>query len=199
MDSRHLKESIERAEFSLNLELWFGEQTASSNLTLASSRILQLNFHPCRGLHYHLSVLFDYFHLASISLGIHASLIALHQPYIKWVKYTIFPKDYLIALAKKHFRNRNYRKTDLMFFSNAFFNQEIFVGRIGIHITEVKMLNLCLWLMTNYVLIKRFTLVKSHNIPMSVCLCICIFYVLWRESGLLFFSLYILSTETIFI
>lgn len=113
VDSRHLKECIERAEFSLNLELWFGEQqqqqqqanqqqnglsqqleTTSNELnsddtmttlTLASTRILQLNFHPARGLHYHLPVLFDYFHLAGVSLGIHASLIALHQPYIKWV------------------------------------------------------------------------------------------------------------------
>lgn len=95
VDSRHLKESIERAEFSLNLELWFGEQQqqqtngtngsphSSSNLMLASARTLQLNFHPGRGLHYHLPVLFDYFHLASVSLGINASLIALHQPYIK--------------------------------------------------------------------------------------------------------------------
>lgn len=88
VDSRHLKESIERAEFSLNLELWFGEQqqangTNGSNLSFASSRVLQLNFHPGRGLHYHLPVLFDYFHLASVSVGIHSSLIALHQPYIK--------------------------------------------------------------------------------------------------------------------
>lgn len=103
VDSRHLKESIERAEFSLQLELWFGEQNgssslngngggsgmgsfsgpASSALTLASTRNLQLNFHPGRGLHYHLPVLFDYFHLAAISVGIHASLVALHQPYIK--------------------------------------------------------------------------------------------------------------------
>jgi hypothetical protein len=110
VDSRHLKECIERAEFSLNLELWFGEQqqtsqqqettiattpsqtTVTSNelnlddtttLILASTRTLQLNFHPARGLHYHLPVLFDYFHLAAVSLGIHASLIALHQPYIK--------------------------------------------------------------------------------------------------------------------
>ncbi|KAL7049981.1 hypothetical protein ACKWTF_003928 [Chironomus riparius] len=102
VDSRHLKECIERAEFSLNLELWFGEQqqqqpqtqqpetpTTSNEinlddttLILASTRTLQLNFHPARGLHYHLPVLFDYFHLASVSLGIHASLIALHQPYI---------------------------------------------------------------------------------------------------------------------
>ncbi|XP_017127663.1 protein FAM135B isoform X1 [Drosophila elegans] len=105
VDSRHLKESIERAEFSLQLELWFGEQNGSSGmngngnglgsgmgsfagsggstLTLASTRNLQLNFHPGRGLHYHLPVLFDYFHLAAISVGIHASLVALHQPYIK--------------------------------------------------------------------------------------------------------------------
>lgn len=101
VDSRHLKECIERAEFSLNLELWFGEQQqtqaqspdATSNgstgnlsdagLMLASTRTLQLNFHPARGLHYHLPVLFDYFHLAAVSLGIHASLIAMHQPYIK--------------------------------------------------------------------------------------------------------------------
>lgn len=102
VDSRHLKECIERAEFSLNLELWFSEQQQQSqtqspddttngstgslndsNLMLASTRTLQLNFHPGRGLHYHLPVLFDYFHLAAVSLGIHASLIAMHQPYIK--------------------------------------------------------------------------------------------------------------------
>ncbi|GAB0096958.1 protein FAM135B [Sergentomyia squamirostris] len=83
VDSRHLKESVERAEFSLQLELWFGEQTSNgTNLSLASSRTLQLNFHPGRGLHYHLPVLFDYFHLAAVSVGIHASLVALHQPYI---------------------------------------------------------------------------------------------------------------------
>ncbi|XP_059614432.1 protein FAM135A [Phlebotomus argentipes] len=83
VDSRHLKESVERAEFSLHLELWFGEQTTNgTNLSLASSRTLQLNFHPGRGLHYHLPVLFDYFHLAAVSVGIHASLVALHQPYI---------------------------------------------------------------------------------------------------------------------
>ncbi|XP_053953035.1 protein FAM135B [Anastrepha ludens] len=82
VDSRHLKESIERAEFSLHLELWFGEQNGSSSLSLASTRTIQLNFHPGRGLHYHLPVLFDYFHLAAISVGIHASLVALHQPYI---------------------------------------------------------------------------------------------------------------------
>ena len=39
---------------------------------------------PCsRGLHYHLTVLFDYFHLAAVSLTLHAALVAVHQPYIR--------------------------------------------------------------------------------------------------------------------
>ena len=48
-----------------------------------SSRVLNLNINPKRGLHYHLPVLFDYFHLSAVSITIHAALVALHQPYIK--------------------------------------------------------------------------------------------------------------------
>lgn len=62
------------------MELWFGEQTPGSVLSLVSTRTLQLNFHPARGLHYQLPVLFDYFHMASVTLAIHASLVALHRP-----------------------------------------------------------------------------------------------------------------------
>lgn len=83
VDSKNLRESIERAEFSLQVELWFGEQTPGSVLALASTRTLQLNFHPVRGLHYHLPVLFDYFHMSAVSLTIHASLVALHRPHTK--------------------------------------------------------------------------------------------------------------------
>ncbi|KAF0310899.1 Protein FAM135B [Amphibalanus amphitrite] len=36
------------------------------------------------GLHYHLPVLFDYFHLAAVSLTFHAALVAVHQPYIDY-------------------------------------------------------------------------------------------------------------------
>ncbi|KAG4079196.1 hypothetical protein HA402_015852 [Bradysia odoriphaga] len=86
LDSRHLIDSIERAEFSLNVELWFGEKATETSLV--SSRNLKLNFHPAKGLHYHLPILFDYFHLSSITMGIHASLIALHQPYINAPKST---------------------------------------------------------------------------------------------------------------
>lgn len=111
MDSRHLRDSIERAEFSLNVELWFGEKATETNMV--SSRNLKLNFHPIKGLHYHLPVLFDYFHLASITMGIHASMIALHQPYIKWVslvwysRYTNFFLKIFFALILVHQKAQN--------------------------------------------------------------------------------------------
>lgn len=83
VDSRHLKESIERAEFSLTIELWFGDQAIESCLNIVSSRTLQLNFHPVLGLHYHLPVLFDYFHLSAVSLQVNASLIVISTKYVK--------------------------------------------------------------------------------------------------------------------
>ena len=43
---------------------------------------LQISFAPSRGLHYHLPVLFDYFHLCCVSLSLHGSLISIHQPYL---------------------------------------------------------------------------------------------------------------------
>ncbi|XP_047516995.1 uncharacterized protein LOC125057379 isoform X1 [Pieris napi] len=83
VDSRNLKESLERAEWSLGVELWCSEGVQSSTLAPVSCRVLKLHFQPSNGLHYHLPVLFDYFHLSAISITIHASLVALHQPYIK--------------------------------------------------------------------------------------------------------------------
>ncbi|KAL4711463.1 hypothetical protein ACJJTC_005587 [Scirpophaga incertulas] len=83
VDSRNLKESLERAEWSLGVELWCSEGAQSSTLTPVSCRVLKLHFQPSHGLHYHLPVLFDYFHLSAVSITIHASLVALHQPYIK--------------------------------------------------------------------------------------------------------------------
>lgn len=34
-------------------------------------------------MHQHINVMFDYFHLSIISVTIHASLVALHQPLIR--------------------------------------------------------------------------------------------------------------------
>lgn len=56
-----------------------------STIECVSSRTLKLNFHPCRGLHYHLPVLFDYFHMAAVTTTIHMVLLSIHQPYITWV------------------------------------------------------------------------------------------------------------------
>lgn len=82
-----IEESLERADFNLNLELWFTDQALmtdqQTNITCVSVRNLQLSFSAPKGLHYHLPILFDYFHLSAITLTIHASLVALHQPYIK--------------------------------------------------------------------------------------------------------------------
>ncbi|KAL1129277.1 hypothetical protein AAG570_013806 [Ranatra chinensis] len=89
VDSHKIEESIERADIGLNIELWFTDQPLVSDqlgsITCVSTRNLQLTFSPMRGLHYHLPVLFDYFHLSAVTITIHASLVALHQPYIKSV------------------------------------------------------------------------------------------------------------------
>ncbi|XP_043242466.1 protein FAM135A-like [Amphibalanus amphitrite] len=88
IDANKLVESLERAGLQLLVELHFSEssdtspQTSTTAMQLVSSRTLKLHFSPLRGLHYHLPVLFDYFHLAAVSLTFHAALVAVHQPYI---------------------------------------------------------------------------------------------------------------------
>ncbi|KAL0178411.1 hypothetical protein M9458_027305, partial [Cirrhinus mrigala] len=52
------------------------------SLQSISSRTLRLHFSLHRGIHQHVNVMFDYFHLSVISATIHASLVALHQPLI---------------------------------------------------------------------------------------------------------------------
>ncbi|CAB0006557.1 unnamed protein product, partial [Nesidiocoris tenuis] len=86
VDSHKIEESLERAEFTLSVELWFTDTSLvtdqQTNVTCVSLRTLQLSFLATKGLHYHLPVLFDYFHLSAITMTIHGSLVALHQPYI---------------------------------------------------------------------------------------------------------------------
>ena len=66
-------------KFKYKCEFW----SFYSAIECVSSRTFHLRFRPSRGLHYHLPVLFDYFHLAAASMTIHAVLTSLHQPYIK--------------------------------------------------------------------------------------------------------------------
>ncbi|XP_067938421.1 protein FAM135A-like isoform X2 [Watersipora subatra] len=82
LDSHKLEESIEKAGLKFIIELWFTEDevVTDDNMEVACSRVYDVNFSPTLGLHIHLPVIFDYFHMAAICVTVHASLIALHQP-----------------------------------------------------------------------------------------------------------------------
>lgn len=58
-----------------------------SSLQNISGRTLRLHFSLQRGIHQHVNVMFDYFHLSVVSVAIHASLVALHQPLIRSACY----------------------------------------------------------------------------------------------------------------
>uniref|UniRef100_A0A8C7X128 Family with sequence similarity 135 member A n=1 Tax=Oryzias sinensis TaxID=183150 RepID=A0A8C7X128_9TELE len=88
LDEKKVEESLNEMDFQLLLELYFtdGDYTPedSSSLQNISSRTLHLHFSLERGIHQHINIMFDYFHLSVISVAIHASLVALHQPLISF-------------------------------------------------------------------------------------------------------------------
>ncbi|XP_045915270.1 protein FAM135B isoform X1 [Micropterus dolomieu] len=90
LDGERMEEALSEVDFQLKLDLHFtdNEQQLAEIITvpLISSRTLSLHFHPQRGLHHHVPVMFDYFHLSVISVSIHASLVALHQPLISFAR-----------------------------------------------------------------------------------------------------------------
>nr|XP_046274198.1 protein FAM135B [Scatophagus argus] len=90
LDGERVEEALSEVDFQLKLDLHFtdNEQQLAEITTvpLISSRTLSLHFHPRRGLHHHVPVMFDYFHLSVISVSIHASLVALHQPLISFAR-----------------------------------------------------------------------------------------------------------------
>uniref|UniRef100_UPI0037E9B0E5 protein FAM135B n=1 Tax=Semicossyphus pulcher TaxID=241346 RepID=UPI0037E9B0E5 len=90
LDGERVEEALSEVDFQLKLDLHFtdNEQQLAEIATvpLISSRTLSLHFHPRRGLHHHIPVMFDYFHLSVISVSIHASLVALHQPLISFAR-----------------------------------------------------------------------------------------------------------------
>ncbi|KAL5015813.1 hypothetical protein ScPMuIL_005402 [Solemya velum] len=97
VDSTKIEDQLESTEFQLAIELWVGEEELeptelAQKMEFASMRTLQLHFSPTRGLHHHVPVLFDYFHLSCVEVTIHCTLIALHQPYIKYVSAPKQPK-----------------------------------------------------------------------------------------------------------
>ncbi|XP_018587479.2 protein FAM135B isoform X1 [Scleropages formosus] len=90
LDGERVEEALGEVDFQLKLDLHFtdNEQQLSeiAAVPLISSRTLGLHFHPRKGLHHHVPVMFDYFHLSVISVSIHASLVALHQPLISFAR-----------------------------------------------------------------------------------------------------------------
>nr|XP_055076103.1 protein FAM135B isoform X1 [Misgurnus anguillicaudatus] len=90
LDGEKVEEAMSEVDVQLKLDLHFtdNEQQLAdiSSVPLISSRTLGLHFHPHHGLHHHLPVMFDYFHLSVISVSIHAALVALHQPLISFAR-----------------------------------------------------------------------------------------------------------------
>ncbi|XP_044925300.1 protein FAM135A isoform X7 [Mustela putorius furo] len=88
LDEKKIEETLEEMNFLLSLDLHFtdGDYSADdlNTLQLISSRTLKLHFSLHRGLHHHVNVMFDYFHLSVVSVTVHASLVALHQPLISF-------------------------------------------------------------------------------------------------------------------
>ncbi|XP_017268543.1 protein FAM135A isoform X2 [Kryptolebias marmoratus] len=88
LDEKKVEESLNDMDFQLFLDLYFtdGDYTPDDSSTLQniSGRVLRLHFSLERGIHQHINVMFDYFHLSVISVVIHASLVALHQPLISF-------------------------------------------------------------------------------------------------------------------
>ncbi|CAL8257503.1 unnamed protein product [Lota lota] len=100
LDEKKVEESLNEMDFQLVLELYFTDGDYSSedqsSLQSISSRVLRLHFSLQKGIHQQVNIMFDYFHLSVISMTIHASLVALHQPLIS------FPR-----LVKTTWLNRN--------------------------------------------------------------------------------------------
>ena len=92
LDASRCIEQVRKTSFILNVDLWFSEnheyypsvdKTNPQTAECVSSRQLLLHFDLCRGLHYNLPVIFDYFHLSSLTLSVHASLITICQPSVQ--------------------------------------------------------------------------------------------------------------------
>ncbi|XP_075058689.1 protein FAM135A isoform X2 [Mixophyes fleayi] len=88
LDERKIEETLNELVFQLSIDLHFTDTDYSPNdpnaLQLISSRSLKLHFNLHRGLHHHINLMFDYFHLSVISVVVHGSLVALHQPLISF-------------------------------------------------------------------------------------------------------------------
>ncbi|XP_043457774.1 protein FAM135B isoform X1 [Prionailurus bengalensis] len=90
LDGERVEEALSEVDFQLKVDLHFTDSEQQlrdvAGAPLISSRTLGLHFHPRRGLHHQVPVMFDYFHLSVISVTIHAALVALQQPLISFTR-----------------------------------------------------------------------------------------------------------------
>ncbi|KAF0871177.1 protein FAM135B isoform X1 [Crocuta crocuta] len=90
LDGERVEEALSEVDFQLKVDLHFTDSEQQlrdvAGAPLISSRTLSLHFHPRRGLHHQVPVMFDYFHLSVISVTIHAALVALQQPLISFTR-----------------------------------------------------------------------------------------------------------------
>ncbi|XP_029779624.1 protein FAM135B isoform X2 [Suricata suricatta] len=90
LDGERVEEALSEVDFQLKVDLHFTDSEEQLRdvvgAPLISSRTLSLHFHPWRGLHHQVPVMFDYFHLSVISVTIHAALVALQQPLISFTR-----------------------------------------------------------------------------------------------------------------
>nr|KAF6426295.1 family with sequence similarity 135 member B [Molossus molossus] len=90
LDGERVEEALSEVDFQLKVDLHFTDSEQQlrgvAGAPVISSRTLGLHFHPCRGLHHQVPVMFDYFHLSVISVTVHAALVALQQPLISFTR-----------------------------------------------------------------------------------------------------------------
>ncbi|XP_037659238.1 protein FAM135B [Choloepus didactylus] len=84
LDGERVEDALSEVDFQLKVDLHFTDSEQQlrdvAGAPMISSRTLGLHFHPWRGLHHQVPVMFDYFHLSVISVTVHAALVALQQP-----------------------------------------------------------------------------------------------------------------------
>ncbi|KAF6099281.1 family with sequence similarity 135 member B [Phyllostomus discolor] len=90
LDGERVEEALSEVDFQLKVDLHFTDSEQQlrdvAGAPVISSRTLGLHFHPRRGLHHQVPVMFDYFHLSVITVTVHAALVALQQPLVSFTR-----------------------------------------------------------------------------------------------------------------
>ncbi|KAH9589995.1 hypothetical protein MS3_00010308 [Schistosoma haematobium] len=111
VDPINLEESLVKNDLFLCVELWFVEDPldrpfAPEFLTKVCERQLRIHLTPSRGLHYHFTVFFDYFHLCAIELALYGALTNITSSIISWPKFSphstpLQTNNQIISLAQQ--------------------------------------------------------------------------------------------------